>query len=153
MYAVIRIRGEVGTTKELKYALKLLRLHKVNHLVLVAENKQNKNTLKKWGDYLTYGEIDEPALGKLIGKRARLSGNKRIDEKFLKEKGFKNLNDLAREIISGKKRLQDLGIKPVFRLTPPKKGYERAGIKKSYHVGGALGYRAAGINKLILKMI
>ena len=38
-------------------------------------------------------------------------------------------------------------IKPLFRLSPPKKGYE--GIKRSFTNGGALGYRGKEINKLL----
>jgi large subunit ribosomal protein L30 len=41
----------------------------------------------------------------------------------------------------------------VFRLSPPKKGFERKGIKKSFIIGGALGDRKNKINELIKKMI
>jgi large subunit ribosomal protein L30 len=44
-------------------------------------------------------------------------------------------------------------LKSFFSLTPPKGGFERKGIKKSFTVGGALGYRGAEINNLIEKMI
>ncbi len=43
-------------------------------------------------------------------------------------------------------------LKP-FRLNPPKGGFERKGIKFSYSVGGALGYRGKKINDLIKKMM
>lgn len=43
-------------------------------------------------------------------------------------------------------------LKPVFRLRPPKRGYEREGIKKPYSVGGTLGYRKEAINELLEKM-
>lgn len=43
-------------------------------------------------------------------------------------------------------------IKP-FRLSPPKGGFERKGIKVSFKSGGALGYRADKINALIKKML
>ncbi len=43
--------------------------------------------------------------------------------------------------------------KKTFRLHPPKKGWERKGIKKPYKKGGALGYRGAEINALIKRMI
>jgi len=42
-------------------------------------------------------------------------------------------------------------VKPIFRLNPPKKGYE--GIKRSFVNKGALGYRGKEINKLIERMI
>ncbi len=43
-------------------------------------------------------------------------------------------------------------IKP-FRLSPPKGGFERKGIKVSFKSGGALGYRGEKINNLIKKML
>ena len=42
-------------------------------------------------------------------------------------------------------------VKPLFRLTPPRKGYE--GVKRSFQNGGALGYRGAKINDLIQRMM
>ena len=43
--------------------------------------------------------------------------------------------------------------KRFFRLNPPRKGWEGKGIKKSYSVGGALGYRGKAINDLIKRML
>ncbi|MBW2996086.1 uL30 family ribosomal protein [Candidatus Woesearchaeota archaeon] len=43
--------------------------------------------------------------------------------------------------------------KKFFRLHPPRKGFERKGIKLPFKVGGALGYRGNKINDLIKKMI
>lgn len=41
----------------------------------------------------------------------------------------------------------------VFFLAPPRKGYGRKGIKKSFVVGGALGERHEKLNDLIQRMI
>ncbi|MEM2121572.1 MAG: uL30 family ribosomal protein [Candidatus Woesearchaeota archaeon] len=41
----------------------------------------------------------------------------------------------------------------IFRLNPPRKGFERKGIKKPFNLGGAYGYRAEKINDLIRRMI
>lgn len=43
--------------------------------------------------------------------------------------------------------------KKFFRLHPPRKGFERKGTKKTFSVGGALGYRGNKINDLIKRMI
>lgn len=43
--------------------------------------------------------------------------------------------------------------KSVYFLAPPKKGFERGGIKKPFTVGGALGPRAEKINDLIVRML
>lgn len=41
----------------------------------------------------------------------------------------------------------------IFRLNPPKGGFERKGIKQPFSVGGVLGYRGDSINALIRKML
>jgi len=43
------------------------------------------------------------------------------------------------------------GVKPVFRLHPPKGGFKGT-IRRPYKSGGELGYRGAAINDLILRM-
>ena len=43
--------------------------------------------------------------------------------------------------------------KKFFALHPPRRGFERKGIKKAFSVGGALGYRKEKINDLIKRMI
>ncbi len=152
MYAVVRVRGNVNIKPDIKKTMELLRLTRVNHLVVSEENKQNRSMLRKTENYVTFGEITAETLAAVLEKRGRLAGNKKIGEEFFKESKIKDFKELAETVIAGKK-LKELGIKPVFRLRPPKKGYERAGIKKSYTVGGALGYRASDINLLIKKMI
>lgn len=41
----------------------------------------------------------------------------------------------------------------LFRLAPPKGGFERKGIKSPFTKGGVLGYRGDKINNLIKKML
>ncbi len=61
---------------------------------------------------------------------------------------------LAKSLFQGKTKLKDVpGMKTYFRLTPPRGGYERKGIKTQYSIGGALGYRKETINGLIRRMI
>ncbi|HLC79021.1 MAG TPA: 50S ribosomal protein L30 [archaeon] len=151
MIAAIRVRGTSGVTRKLRETMYMLRLHKVNHLVLVAD--ASKKMVDKVKDYVTFGEIDENTLIALLEKRAEVQGNKKITEEFLKSKKIPSVSELAKTIISGKKKLKDFEIEPVFRLRPPRKGYERQGIKKQFKVGGALGYRASKINDLIARMI
>ena len=150
LFAVIRVRGSVNVNPRIKRTLELLRAFRVNHLVLVKETE--KAMLQKAQGFLTWGEVDAKTLGMLIEKRGRFPGNKRVGSEFLKGQGAKSFEELAADLIKGKTSLQKLGLKPVFRLNPPKKGYERAGIKKAYSIGGALGYRASDINALIKKM-
>ena len=142
MFAVIRIKGSVGVKKDTEYTLELLRLHRKNHCVLLKEDGNVKGMLQKVKDYVSWGEIDNEILKKLIEKRARKIG----DEKITDEE--------AKHILTGihaGKNLQSLNIKPVFRLTPPSKGFKKS-IKQHYP-NGELGYRGKEINDLLKRMI
>ncbi len=151
MLAAIRIRGSAKVRSEHARTMELLRLYKVNHLVLVEEKQ--KPMLEKVNSFVTFGEINANVLSKLIEKRARLEGDKKVTEAFLKGKKIKSFEELAKHVIEGKASLKAVGIKPVFRLNCPKKGHTRLGIKKPFNIGGSAGYRANKINELIERMM
>ena len=153
VYAVIRVRGTVNVRHDIKKTLQMLRLHRVNHCVIVEENETFKGMLQKVKDYITWGELDKDTLVELIKKRGRLIGDRPVDDEYIKSSTpYKSVEEFAEAIIDGKIRYRDLpDIKPVFRLSPPRKGYE--GIKRAYSVGGALGYRGKDINDLIKRMM
>ncbi|KAA0008333.1 MAG: 50S ribosomal protein L30 [Thermoplasmata archaeon] len=153
VYAVIRVRGTVNVRHDIKKTLQMLRLHRVNHCVIVEENETFKGMLQKVKDYITWGELDKDTLVELIKKRGRLIGDKPVDDEYIKNSTpYKSVEEFAEAILDGKIRYRDLpDIKPVFRLSPPRKGYE--GIKRAYSVGGALGYRGKDINDLIKRMM
>lgn len=152
MYAAIRVRGEVNVRRDLRKTLEVLGLYHKNRLVLKPETKAIKAMLKKVESFITFGEIDEKTLARLLEKRARLSGDKKLDNDFLKENKLDSFQDLAKKVLTEKNLLKKMGIKKVFRLHPPRKGFERGGIKKLFSMGGATGYRSSEINVLIKKM-
>ncbi|ENN96562.1 50S ribosomal protein L30P [Methanocaldococcus villosus KIN24-T80] len=152
-YAVIRVRGRIGVRGDIADTLKMLRLHKVNHCVIIPETDTYKGMLRKAKDYITWGEINKETLKKLILKRGRLPGNKRVNEEIIKELTGMDIDELCEKIINGEIKIKDLPIKPVFRLHPPKRGWERRGIKKHFKEGGALGYRGEKINELLERMM
>jgi len=153
MIAVVRVRGTANISPDHRKTLELLMLHKPNHAILVAEELQLAKMVEKVKDYVTYGEIDLDTAAELLRKRGRTIEGERTDKKFLEKEKAKSFEDIAKKIIEGKETLRNIGIKPVFRLSPPRKGHNRGGIKKSYAVGGALGYRASDINALLRKMM
>lgn len=153
MIAAIRVRGSTKIKKDIKQTLEQLRLDRVNHLVLLEKKPSIIGMLKKTENYITFGEIDKKTLQTLLEKRARLPGNKKPTKKELEKIGVKNFEELAEKAIKNKKILEKIGLKKVFRLRPPKKGFERKGIKRAFTEGGALGDRESKINNLILRMV
>ena len=140
MYAVIRIRGPVDLKEDIKSTFAMLRLHKKMNCVILKENEVVKGMLQKVKDMATWGEIDDDILKLLIEKRGRKLGDKRLT----KEEAESVFN-------KAKEKNEILDIKPVFRLTPPSKGFKKS-IKQHYPKG-ELGYRGKEINKLLMRMI
>jgi len=153
VFAAVRIRGVINIKPDIKRTLQLLRLTRANHCVLLEENPSTKGMLQIAKDYITWGEIDKEMLSKLINTRGRLEGDKEVTEDYIKSAtSYTSIEKLSQTIIDKKFNYKDIpNVKPIFRLNPPKKGYE--GIKRSFVNKGALGYRGKEINKLIERMM
>lgn len=154
MYAIIRVRGPVKVNKDIEHTMKLLNLTRSNHCVIYPETEKIKGMIHKARGYVTYGEITKENLLKMLVKKGVVYDKTGKGNKFkeiFKEK--KDQEKVTEEIYTGKKKLIDVSLKPVFRLKPPSKGYDRKGIKKTFNEGGALGYRGAKINQLLKKMM
>ena len=152
-YCVIRVRGQPDVNYNIEYTMGLLGLNKVNNCAVIPENPSTKGMLQVIKDYCTWGEIDEATLAALIRARGKVVGDKALDDAYLKENSeFATVDEMAKAIIENNYKMKDVvGVKPIFRLHPPIKGYE--GNKRSFQNGGALGYRGAKINDLVNRMI
>lgn len=123
--ALIRIRGGIGLSHQVKKTFELLRLYKQNYCVILNKTETSMGMVNRVKDYITWGEINNDVLSKLKTKRMETYTDR---EGIKKEKKF-------------------------FRLHPPRRGFERKGIKTPFTKGGALGYRKDKINDLLLRML
>jgi large subunit ribosomal protein L30 len=152
MYAVVRLRGQVNVRYTIEDTMKMLRLHKVNHCVLVPETPHYKGMIQKVKDYVAYGKVDAKTLAEILENRGRLEGNTRLTEEYIRENtAYDSIQAFADAVIAGKTTLKAVPkLKPVFRLHPPRKGH--AGIKRTVQQGGTLGNHGENINALLHKM-
>ncbi|MEM0473524.1 MAG: 50S ribosomal protein L30 [Candidatus Aenigmatarchaeota archaeon] len=150
LFAVIRLRGSVKTSKEINDTLNMLKLKRVNHCVLVS--KKQIGMIKKVKDYVTFGEINKQTLVKLLENRLRGEKNKKITQEMLTQiTKFKSFEEFADVLMKEKVKLNDFKkLKTVFRLNPPRKGLKS---KRLSWPKGDLGYRKEKINDLIERMI
>jgi large subunit ribosomal protein L30 len=140
MYAVIRIRGTVSVKPDTRKTLEYLNLRRANNLSIWPEVSQFKKAIKKIEPMVTFGKIDDTTLEKLIEKRGKMIEGKLDTKKILAD-------------LKSGKTANEVGLFNCFTLSPPKKGFERKGVKKPYTMGGAYGDRKEAINELILRMI
>jgi large subunit ribosomal protein L30 len=152
MYAIVQVRGTVKTRREIKDTLKMLRLHHINHCVLVPNTAAYLGMIRKVKDFVAYGEINGEMLATILKTRGRLTGNEPLTDEYIQSNTrFENIDTFAEAIVAGDASLADVpGLKPVMRLHPPRKGFRS--IKRTFQQGGALGYYGNEINDLLYKM-
>ncbi len=152
MYAVIRVRGRTGIKRKIADTLDMLNLTRISHAVVIPETPSYSGMLQKGKDYITWGEISEDTFKELLAQRGRLPGNKKVTDEYVKENtDYDSVESLAVALYNQEITLKEVGLKPIFRLQPPRKGYEST--RKPYSEGGTLGYRSGNINELLEKMI
>lgn len=151
--AVVRVRGSVGASPDARTTLENLRLTRNCHITLLDNRPSSLGMLKRAKNLVTWGEITEENIFRLLEKKGRLVGNRKLTDEYSQMIGYDTLAALAEAIYKSKVEFWNLpNIKPVFRGHPPKKGY-KGKVKKSYTAGGVTGYRGQAINTLIEKMV
>ena len=154
-FLVIRVRSDRGVKPKIRHTMSMLNLTKVNHAVLVPDTPAYAGMLQKAKDYVTWGEVDADTISELISQRGRMIGDKPITNAVIKSGSeFSTINALSKPIASGDARTNAVeGMKPVFRLHPPRGAKGWGGIKRSFSTGGALGFRGEAISDLVGRMI
>jgi len=149
---VVRIRGGVDAQKTVEATLTMLRMERNNYATILKESPSYIGMLRKVKDYVTWGEPDIETVKLLLEARGKITGDEKVTDDVLKGLGYESLEKLATAIVAGEVEFSQLnGIKPFFRMHPPKKGFKRT-VKRPYKDHGELGYRGEAINELIKRM-
>ncbi|MGV8131770.1 MAG: hypothetical protein ACP5N7_06750 [Candidatus Pacearchaeota archaeon] len=138
MIIAIRISGMVDVPENVNHLLDNINLRRKYAAILIEETPENMKMLNQIRSFVAFGKITNQNLVKLISMRGERSDSKKIDA----ENVVKNLD---------KKSLREQGLKPFFRLHPPRKGIES---KKHFGIGkGVLGDNKEHINALLERML
>jgi len=153
----VRLRGTVGDNPDVEKTLESLTLLKVNQARLLKNDSSTSGMLRAAKNLVAWGEIDSATLESLLAKRAEAETRTIIlDRDFVKARfGKDGFAELASSIIAGETTLSELlrgGLKPRFRLHPPRGGFKRS-TRRAFSDGGELGYRGSQINTLVRRMI
>lgn len=140
LYAVIRIRGSVNARGTIDDTMEMLKVKKAGNCMIYPKSPVIEGMLRKSRTYLTWGEIKQETLLKLLIKRGRLDGDKKLDEKQAK--------DISEKLLKNQRK--DLEIKLPLRLSPPSKGFQS--VRQCYPAGD-YGYRGEKINELLERMM
>lgn len=151
--AVVRVRGTVSASREVRETLQMLHLTRNNYAVLITESPSFLGMLKTAQNFVTWGEASKETVCTLIKERGRMAGNKKLTEEHAQKANYKSLEELAEAVYNCGVEYRKLpNIQPVFKLHPPSKGF-KGKIKRGFVAGGELGYRGEKINELLKRMI
>jgi large subunit ribosomal protein L30 len=151
--AVVRVRGTISASREARESLEMLHLIRNNQAILIDNRPSFLGMLKTAQNFVTWGEVSKETVNLLITQKGRLAGNKKLTDEYAKRAGFTSLDGLLDAVCTCHVEYWKLpNVQAVFRLHPPSKGF-RGKIKKSYNVGGELGYRGEKINELVSRMV
>jgi len=143
MIAVIRIAGLVKVRGTVNDTLDRMRLRRKFTCVLIDENSADMmGMVIKTRDCIAYGKVSEEVIEKLLKARGEKIGDSKAKISDAEAK------KIAKEVLAGKK-LEDLGVKPFFRLHPARGGID----SKKYYPKGVLGSHGDKINELIERML
>lgn len=138
MLAVIRVRAPAEVRDSINDTLKMLRLTRANHCVLLKESPSTAGMLLKARGCITWGPVEPELVERLVAKRGRMAGDARVPAAEAKKAAQAILNS------------ERTAVKPVFRLNPPSKGFRAT---KMAWPKGDLGDRGEAINELIERMM
>ena len=144
--AVVKVRGNISVAHSIRDTMAMMNLTRVNHCVVIDDRKQYKGMLQKAKDYITWGEVSAEMLKKMLAKRGKVT-----DEAVAGSTKYKTLDEFIGAYLKFEAEFDEIKTGPVFRLSPPRKGY--ASTKKAFGQHGSLGNRREKINDLLVRMI
>ncbi len=151
----VRLRGTAGDSPDVEKTLESLRLERTFQARLLENTPSIAGMLRSVKAIVAWGEVSPELLESLLLKRGERDGADPLDEGFVRLLGKPSLSDLAKSVVAGELSLPTLwsaGLKPRFRLHPPRGGFKRS-LRRAATDGGELGYRGADINVLVKRMI
>jgi len=151
----IRLDGTPGVRPPEESTLDSLRMKTKFSAVLLHDKPSIRGMLQRTKDHITWAEARREDIELLLSNRAKTPEGLGITDRFVKEKWkLAGLRELLSGLYSGKIPLRNLwekGVKPVFRLHPPRGGFSKSS-KRAVTTEGELGYRKDGLHELLAKM-
>jgi large subunit ribosomal protein L30 len=150
---VVNLRGLVNTRSPIKTTLEQLSIARRFNATIVPDNEVYRGMLNLSKDHVAWCRIDQPLAEKLLRARSERSTGVKFSEQELEEKNeLHSFSELANGLESGAVKLNEMhGMRPFFRLNPPRGGFKRS-TRRQFRDGGILGQNEE-LPKLIEKML
>ncbi|MEK6891312.1 MAG: uL30 family ribosomal protein [Nanoarchaeota archaeon] len=140
---IIRIAGIVNRSADIEDTLDKLKLRRKYACSVFSNTPEIMGMIKKVRSFTAYGNINKETLVELIKQRGE------VDKKNNPKQSDKIDAEKSAESILKNGNFENTGLKPFFRLHPPRKGINT----KQHFPHGVLGDHGEKINELIRRML
>ena len=149
---VVNMRGIVNTRTPVRKTLEQLSIAHRFNATIVPDNEAYVGMLNSAKEHVAWCKLDASTASKLLKARSEKSTGRRFKESELQGNGFQSFDDAARAFETGSASLKNVeGMRPFFRLSPPKGGFKRS-TRRQFNQGGVLGLNEE-LPKLLDKML
>lgn len=149
---VVNLHGKINSSAPVRKALLELKVERKFSASVVTDDPATLGMLKLCKDYVTWAPTDAGLLTTLLEKRGMVSSTAKLDGAALMAMGFKRHEELAEKMIQEQLRLSQVqGVRPFFRLAPPKGGFKES-LRKQFSEKGTLG-RNPKLSDLVRRMV
>lgn len=130
------MHGMINSTVPVRKALTELKVARRFSASLVPDDGPSLGMLRLCKNYLAWAPVDSELLVALLKTRGMVSGTRRLDARALASLGFKKYETFAEKILKDGTRLSAYpGIKPFFRLSPPRGGLKLSSRRQATERG------------------
>jgi len=149
---VVNLHGKINSSAPVRKALSELKVERKFSASVVTDDAATVGMLKLCKDYVAWAPADAELLATLLKKRGMVSETAKLDSHALATMGFKKHEELAEKMLKEQVRLSQVhGIRPFFRLAPPKGGF-RVSLRKQFSEKGMLGSNPK-LSDLVRRMV
>jgi len=149
---VLNVHGAINSPGPVRKALEELKVVRRFSASVVPSDPSTLGALKLCKDRVAWAPVEVDLLATLLKKRGMVSATKALDAASLKRMGFKDHDDLAARLVSGEMRLSAVeGLRPFFRLAPPKGGFKKS-MRRAASERGVLGSNPQ-LSELVKRML
>ena len=133
---VVNLRGKIDSTDGVRKTLVEMKVERKFTATVLPDDGPTVGMLRACKDYVAWSPVDSKLLASLLKSRGMVSESKKLDEDALKSLGFKKYEDFAEKIVKDGVRLSaHPGIRPFFRLSPPRGGFKRSSRRQASERG------------------
>ncbi len=149
---VLNLHGKINSSAPVRKALEELKVDHKFSATVVTDDAPTLGMLKLCKDYLAWSPIDQDLLLTLLKKRGMVSTTAKLDAAALSGLGFKKHEDLAAKMVKEGQRLSAVhGVRPFFRLAPPKGGFHQS-LRRQFTEKGTLGSNPK-LSEIVRRMV